>query len=88
VADYEKMARNESFAQGLDRVIEGAGTYRIALMCAERDPLDCHRFHLLAAPLALSGLDIVHLHADGTQESQATATARFARRNPQGRLFA
>src|ERR1700730_14785920 len=32
VADYETMAKASAFGQGLDRVLEGARTYRIALM--------------------------------------------------------
>jgi uncharacterized protein (DUF488 family) len=43
VADYEKMARTETFASGIKRVVEGAKSFRVALMCSENDPLDCHR---------------------------------------------
>lgn len=65
VADYEKMARNESFAHGLDRVIEGARTYRIALMCAERDPLDCHRCLLVGRALKERGVTVRHITGPG-----------------------
>lgn len=65
VADYEKMARNESFAQGLDRVIEGARAYRIALMCAERDPLDCHRCLLVGRALKERGVTVRHIIGPG-----------------------
>jgi uncharacterized protein (DUF488 family) len=43
IADYEKMARSSAFGEGIDRIIEGAGRLRIALLCSEQDPLDCHR---------------------------------------------
>src|SRR6266850_14976 len=43
VADYEKMAQTTEFRKGLDRVVQGAKKYRIALICTERDPLDCNR---------------------------------------------
>ena len=65
VADYEKMARHESFAHGLDRVIEGARTYRIALMCAERDPLDCHRCLLVGRALKEKGVRVRHILGPG-----------------------
>ena len=52
VADYEKMAQASEFNKGLDRVVEGAKKYRIALMCSERDPLDCHRCLLVGRALA------------------------------------
>ena len=36
-----------------------------AMMCAEEDPLRCHRKHLLAAPLTLLGIELVHIRGDG-----------------------
>lgn len=65
VADYEKMARSESFNQGVDRVIEGARTHRIALMCAERDPLDCHRCLLIGRTLKERGVSVRHIQGPG-----------------------
>ena len=85
--DYSAMAARPKFRAGLAAVLAGGAERATALMCAERDPLDCHRFHLIAAPLAALGAEIVHLHADGTCESQAAAEARLAQRDPQGRLF-
>jgi uncharacterized protein (DUF488 family) len=65
VADYEKMARTPEFNTGLDRVIEGAKKYRIALMCSERDPLDCHRCLLVSRSLTQRGLRVSHILDDG-----------------------
>jgi len=42
-ADYERMVAAPSFIAGLDRIVEGCTRFRIALMCSEHDPLDCHR---------------------------------------------
>jgi uncharacterized protein (DUF488 family) len=65
VADYEKMAQAPEFITGLDRVVEGAKKYRIALMCAERDPLDCHRCLLVGRALAQRGVRVSHIRDDG-----------------------
>jgi uncharacterized protein (DUF488 family) len=65
VADYEKMAQADEFRKGLDRVIEGAKKYRIALMCSERDPLDCHRCLLVGRALTQRGVNVNHILADG-----------------------
>lgn len=65
VADYEKMALSESFAHGLDRVFAGARTFRIALMCAERDPLDCHRCLLVGRALKDRGVNVRHIVGSG-----------------------
>ena len=51
VADYEKMAATPQFRAGLDRVAEATGRFRVCLMCAEREPLDCHRCLLVARAL-------------------------------------
>jgi uncharacterized protein (DUF488 family) len=65
VADYEKMAQTPEFSKGLDRVIEGAKKYRIALMCSERDPLDCHRCLLVGRALAQRYVRVNHILDDG-----------------------
>ena len=69
VADYEKMAQAPAFVAGLDRVIEGAQSYRIALMCSERDPLTCHRCLLVGRALAERGTRVSHILEDGEQVS-------------------
>jgi uncharacterized protein (DUF488 family) len=66
VADYEKMAQAPEFNKGLDRVIEGAKNHRIALMCSERDPLDCHRCLLVGRALARRGIRVGHILSDGS----------------------
>jgi uncharacterized protein (DUF488 family) len=66
VADYEKMAQAPEFNKGLDRVIEGAKKHRIALMCSERDPLDCHRCLLVGRALARRGVRVGHILSDGS----------------------
>lgn len=64
-ADYQRIAAGEAFAGGLDRVINGTGRHRVAMMCAERDPLDCHRTVLVARNLVRRGIGVRHILADG-----------------------
>ena len=49
---YDRLRRKPGFERGLDRVLELSARYRMALLCAERDPLCCHRFLLVAHALA------------------------------------
>lgn len=65
VADYEKMARTKDFERGLERVIEGAKKYRIAMMCSEHDPLDCHRCLLVGRALHERGIVVRHILSSG-----------------------
>lgn len=74
---YARLARTELFAQGIDRAIEGASRYRLALMCAEKDPLDCHRTLLVAEALVERGILVEHIFANGTRETHAETLERL-----------
>lgn len=71
VADYERMAETPKFAEGLDRVVSGSEKYRIALMCSEHDPLDCHRCLLVGRALKQRGFGVTHILSDGRRKSQS-----------------
>jgi uncharacterized protein (DUF488 family) len=77
VADYEAMAAQPDFRAGLDRVSAESRQQRLCLMCAEREPLDCHRCLLVARALAARGLRIGHILVDGTIEPHATTEERL-----------
>ncbi|HET6401945.1 MAG TPA: DUF488 domain-containing protein [Candidatus Kapabacteria bacterium] len=66
---YRKLAETSSFRSGLDRVIRGSRNQRIAIMCTEGEPLECHRTLLVSRELTPLGVTIVHIHSDGHLES-------------------
>ncbi len=74
--DYKAMAAAPTFQAGLDRVRDGATRHRVALMCAEKEPLDCHRFVLVSRHLR-HDLAIQHILADGTLEPQDATEDRL-----------
>ena len=74
---HADIARSESFRRGLDRLREGADRYRVAFMCAEREPLDCHRTILVARHLRAPGLAIRHILADGSVEEHDSVERRL-----------
>ena len=76
---YARLARTDLFRSGIDRVIRGANDYRIALMCAEKEPLECHRTLLVARALAELGIVVQHILADGRLESQEATMERLVR---------
>jgi len=66
---YAKMAESPAFLKGIERVISGANQGRtIALMCSEKEPLECHRFLAISRVLAVKGVDVRHILEDGTAE--------------------
>lgn len=68
-ARYDLIARLPIFKEGLTRLQDGASRYRIALMCAEKDPLTCHRSILVCRHLR-GYLSINHILSDGNVEPQ------------------
>lgn len=74
---YGRLAKTSIFKAGIERVLAGAQKYRIALMCAEKEPLDCHRTLLVSRALEQRGASIVHILADGSTEAQTQTMSRL-----------
>jgi uncharacterized protein (DUF488 family) len=77
VADYEAMAQQDEFRAGLERLLADAARGRLCMMCAEREPLDCHRCLLVARELAARGVAVGHILHDGAIEPHAATEARL-----------
>lgn len=74
---YRVLAQSPLFRAGLDRVLKGAQTQRLALLCAEKEPLECHRTLLVARELVSLGASVVHIHADDSLETYADGMKRL-----------
>lgn len=86
---YDCLAMQPQFAEGIRRVIEEMQRHSIALMCAEKDPLECHRTLLVARKLHEAGLEIAHIHADGSLEDHRSLESRLLGvcKLPEGDMF-
>jgi uncharacterized protein (DUF488 family) len=76
VARYDRIARTLAFRAGLERVQTGVARFRLALMCAEKDPLECHRTILVCRQFR-NDMDIRHILSDGSLETHADAENRL-----------
>lgn len=74
---YRKLAETELFKEGLQRVVAGSKSARIALLCAEREPLLCHRGLLIARELENVGVPVSHILADGRMEPHDQTVVRL-----------
>ena len=74
---YGRLAETSVFKAGIERVLSGAQKYRIALMCAEKEPLDCHRTLLVSRVLERHGVSIVHILSGGSTEAQPQTMSRL-----------
>ena len=87
---YDRVADTEFFDDGIGQVVRAADERRVALMCAEKDPLDCHRTLLLAQSLVKRGVAVGHILADGGVEDHIAALNRLVemlKLPPNGDMF-
>ena len=76
-ADYGRISQTSSFKLGIERVVQGAAKMRVALMCAEKDPIDCHRCILVSPYLRGQELQVLHILSDGTLENHEQTEKRL-----------
>jgi uncharacterized protein (DUF488 family) len=75
---FDLLAGSATFRAGLQRLIIGMDSYRIALLCAEKDPLTCHRMILVCRNLPSVGItDIRHILEDASLERNSDAERRL-----------
>ncbi len=77
-ADYVRIATLPKFRAGLERLRQGATRHQIALMCAEKEPLDCHRTVLVCRHLR-GDFRVRHILADGSIEEHSQTEKRLVR---------
>lgn len=78
-ADYALIAKTTAFQEGLKRLQQGLAKMPIALLCAEHDPLTCHRMILVCRHLRSFCPAIQHILRDGRMESNQQSELRLIR---------
>jgi len=66
---YNRLADSKTFQEGIDRLLKGVSKYRIALLCSEEDPNECHRHLLIGRVLSSRGINVAHIRGDGSLQS-------------------
>jgi uncharacterized protein (DUF488 family) len=74
---YARVVETERFQTGLLELKTQISTFRVALMCAEKEPLDCHRTILICRHLRDEQFTIKHILANGCLEDQAHTEKRL-----------
>ncbi len=75
----ERAFGDARFQRGIGTLLALAEEQRTAFMCAERDPLFCHRGLLIARYLHAQGHRVLHILADGSLEAHEETEARMLR---------
>lgn len=66
--NYSKVREKEWFNDGIAYVCWQASNRVIALLCAEEDPYECHRQHLVTQALLDKGVKVIHIRGDGSSQ--------------------
>ncbi len=75
--DFAKVPQLSTFQAGLERLEKGIDRCRVAIMCAEKEPLDCHRTILVGRALQGRGIEVKHILSDGSVEDSSNTDRRL-----------
>ena len=76
---FAKMAEAARFKEGVERLRAKMAGRRTAILCSEKDPLECHRTILICRHLRQFPVRIQHILEDGRLEGHPEAEARLVR---------
>jgi uncharacterized protein (DUF488 family) len=90
--DFEKVRQSKSFREGIDKLRQCLDRgVKVALMCSEGNPLDCHRFSMIAYQLAKDGFLVRHILKTGdvvdNKDLERLLLARYAQKLTERSLF-
>lgn len=69
--DFSVFTRSDQFQQGVRKIEQGMQMgYRFALMCAEKDPMTCHRAIMIGKALKEQGFTVKHILYPAQIETQ------------------
>lgn len=67
---YGRVAKTPLFRQGIERLKHGIQTHRVAIMCSEENPTECHRRLLVGRVLGAEAVAVQHIRGSGCVESE------------------
>jgi len=68
---YDRLAGSPEFKQGIERLLRGIARHRVALLCNEEDPSECHRRLLIGRVLLKRGVSVFHIRGNGSVQTEA-----------------
>lgn len=68
--NYARVAGSQAFRDGISRLRKGIGEHRVALLCSEENPEECHRRLLVGRVLGQAGVAVWHIRGDGSVQSE------------------
>ncbi len=78
IVDFDKFIKSTQFLQGVSKIKKGIECgYNFVLMCAEKDPIKCHRSIMLGKGFSNSSFEVKHIISKNELESQKELEQRL-----------
>lgn len=61
IVSFEELKLSECFQQGISRLLNGMEKHNVAIMCSEKEPINCHRAILISRVLTENGISVKHI---------------------------
>lgn len=79
--DYERVAGSKPFLEGIERLMKGMRRgCTFVLLCAEKQPINCHRAMLVSRAFYERGCGVIHLLPGGKSITQEELNAQLLER--------
>ncbi len=75
--NFKLVAQHDIFLNGITRIKTGMEKYNIVLMCAEKDPITCHRTILICRTLRALKIEIFHILGNRQIEKHSDTEQRL-----------
>ncbi len=75
--DYERVAKLPAFQEGMRSLVDLSSRMKVVMLCAEQDPVSCHRTLLIARHIRGFVGDVLHIFGNGNIETQAQIEERL-----------
>jgi len=90
--NFAWFRKTKAFQDGVERIDIGLEKgFKIALMCSEGNPLECHRFSMISGYLEEIGISVQHILKDksllSNQGLEEQLLKKFKKKIPQPSLF-
>lgn len=78
ILDFGKFILSGQFQSGVEKVKNGIKIgYSFAIMCAEKDPIDCHRAIMVGRGFKEAGFSVKHIVSEDKEETQEEIESRL-----------
>jgi uncharacterized protein (DUF488 family) len=78
--DFGLAIHTPLFQRGVDAIMQLPSDKKVALMCSEADPLECHRFSLIARYFYEHHVEVFHILRDASLASHQTLEQKMVNR--------